>query len=94
MGCFSQSTSQNKNFCDMISLKSWRPDLNPSHNQHTIVQTGLEERTWNASKYFKKFCSGLYELSNLYLTQDLRILLKILRNPDDTYLIQEVSVAF
>ena len=73
MGCFSQSTSQNKNFCDMISLKSWRPDLNPSHNQHTIVQTGLEERTWNASKYFKKFCSGLYELSNLYLTQDLKV---------------------
>ena len=58
----------------MISLKSWRPDLNPSHNQHTIVQTGLKERTWNASKYFKKFCSSLYELSNLYLTQDLSIL--------------------
>ena len=57
----------------MISLKSWRPDLNPSHNQHTIVQTGLEERTWNASKYFKKFCSGLYELSNLYFTQDLNV---------------------
>ena len=55
----------------MISLKSWRPDLNPSHNQHTIVQTGLEERTWNASKYFKKICSGLHELSNFYLTQDL-----------------------
>ena len=62
----------------MISLKSWRPDLNPSHNQHTIVQTGLEERTWNASKYFKKFCSGLYELSNLYLTQDLSTMKKTL----------------